>query len=752
MKSRDRQDNFYSSQPKRTFSQIVFYLLLTVICLSAQAPLYAANLASDSSQGTAKALPPSSSTPTGGQGKAFFFGKDLLIDHDLVFHGQQATQSIDFSWPRNWLPRAGGTLYLHLSHSPGLIPQLSYISVELNGTSLKTLRLDASNEAGTDVAVSINPALLKDYNSIALKVGQHYQEDCEDPYSAILWTQVGRESRFVFNYAQAPLALNLQNWPFPIVDLRTLGKSEVAFALPQSTSLETARAIAEVSSAIGAHASYRPLDVTTDTRAVAPLIAVGTAQESSLVALLEEKLPPDLNWQAGGGNLPQDTGLLALVPSPFHPNLACLIVSGNSSKGVLKAAQALASQELNPILGGQAALVQKVSVKNVQPLSAPNTKGLMPSSKNFSLRDLGYNTTTVHGVSAETLVVDANTLPGIKVFGQSQKLRVVFGYSAQVNPDLSAFEIKLNKVSLRSYALSQTAGEEHHEDLVEIPNQLLGTHNRFEFIFHLYPKRIGKCEPLIDKPLWGTLYDTTKFEIDREYLNGLPDLSLLEYQGYPFCQDKSGDQTSVVLPSQTNPATLGGLLKLSSLMGQWTGRSWSNVYFDKSLPEDVRAKSNLIVLDPARQNAFVQSLSTVLTLNNSEKLEKIFVSKNGNELTVSEREHNGFLEEVLSPWASGKLVLLCQANSIESFNLAINSIFDPALRHELRGSLASVSPELIIKGVQATPLSSASTISPWRQVMLFISENPWIAALLIFLAIFILTANLRKWLASRKSP
>lgn len=743
-----------NNSPRKTKAKVLLACMAAIyFSFSAYAPLYAqaiaaANLSPEAAKSEAPVAAPN--FPHSGQSKPIVFGKDLRLDGDLAFRGQQATQFVDFSWPRNWLPRAGGTLYLHVSHSPGLIPQLSYLSVDLNGTSLKTFRLDATNEAGTDVAVSINPTLLKDFNRLTLRVGQHYQEDCEDPYSAILWTQVGRESRLVFNYTQAPLALNLQNWPWPLYDTRALGKSEIAFALPQSTSGETAQAIALTSSSLGAHASYRQLDILTNASALAPLIAIGTAQESNFIASIQDRLPASLNWQQGGASLPQDTGLLALIPSPMHANLPCLIITGNSAKGVLKAAQALANQELNLVLGGQAALVQKATLKTVEANSVANTKGLMPAGKIFSLRDLGYNTTTVRGVAAETLIVDANTLPGMKVFGQSQKLRVVFGYGAQVNPDLSAFEIKLNKVSLRSYALAQTAGEEHHEDLVEIPNQLLGTHNRFEFIFHLYPKRIGKCEPLIDKPLWGTLYDTTKFEIDREYLNSIPDLSLMEYNGYPFCQDKSCDQTSAVIPSQVNPASLSGLLKLAILFGQWTGRPWANVYFDSALPEDVRAKSNLIVLDPSNQNKLVQSLGNVLTLTDRNKLEKVFASKDGNELTVSEHENNGFLEEVLSPWASGKLVLLCRAGSIESFNLAINSIFDPILRHELKGSLASISPELIIKGVQATPPASTSSISAWRQILLFISENPWIAALLIFLAIFILTANLRKWLANRK--
>ncbi|MBI4533034.1 MAG: cellulose biosynthesis cyclic di-GMP-binding regulatory protein BcsB [Candidatus Melainabacteria bacterium] len=681
--------------------------------------------------------------------KTVGFGNDLYVLSDLSFHGQQASRTINFPYPRRWSPASGSTLYLGLSHAPGLVPRLSDLKVELNGSLLKIIPLDQSNSNPTEVAISLDGAKFQEYNNLIIRVTQHYANECEDPFSTTLWTNVSTTSRLVLNYQEQTLIPDLHGWPYPFFDVRGLGNTQIGFALPETPEMETVRAIAKVATNLGAIADYRPVEVVAQQDKAGALIAIGTAGENQLIAQLGEHLPLPLKsgqfLDAGGQPLGPEIGVLEILANPNDPQSPLLVVSGNGPQGVEAAARALTERTYEPILGGQVAIIRKLNdfPRIDSSLGSPASPGVVPTPKTCTLQDLGYLTTTVHGIEPEPIVVVLHEFPGVKPIGQSQKLRVVFAYGAQMNTELSSLEVKLNDVSLRSYPLVKAEGEEHHEDVIEIPNHLIKPYNEFEFAFHLYPKQLGKCMPVVDKQLWGTLYETTRLELDKEYQSQLPDLSLLGYSGFPLTKDNGFSGLAIVLPCKADKFCLAGLLKLACQIGIWGQELGAypyipyDVYFDNNLPRLVQTSRHLLVLSPCHTNVLEEKLGSALALQKHGATIKLWQTS-PQAPRLFEQAH-AYLEEILSPWAAGKVILVVSSNSPDTLGSAVDLLCKPTLRAQLSGNLASVSPLHIVKAAQTLPKTTVSKIAPWRQATAFLADVPWAAPVILLVLLCFVT-------------
>jgi cellulose synthase operon protein B len=687
------------------------------------------------------------------------FDQDLGVTGAVELKETKAEFTTTFPFPHQWKPLPGSVLVLRLAHSSALQAKSSNLTVELNDAPVKVIALDNSNVGPADVVLPIDPAAIKNFNQLHLKVAQHYTtEDCEDQYSTALWTKIYPQTHFLLQYEKQPLTLNLQNWPYPILDLRQPGKSKVVFAPHAKASAETLQASLSIAQALGVLADYRPFELIREDPSY-PQIVVGTAAENPEIATLAANGPlPCVNGRFLDFDqkpLDDDKGVLRLIAPQKGQHGVVLLVTGNGPQGVAKAAQALISVQFQPLPGGNAAIVDKLTESPPQADQLAGIPGRMPATSTFTLADLGYKTTTVRGTNPPPIEVDANTLPGIKVLGHRQKMRVVFGYGAQINPELSSFEVRLNGISLRSYPLSHIEGEEHHEDVLEIANHLVHSNNKLEFAFHLYPQKTGRCEPKIDTQLWATLYETTQLNIDHDNIAGLPDLSLLKESGAPFTNDPTLKDVTFALPSDAKPAEIFEALRLACQLGRWTktvSTSISACYCD-SVPAQARNSNHLIVLASGPNNALLNELEKNLSLVNRTRLVKLFSSSKGGSLDLRELEPNGFLEEIVSPFASGKTILVLYGNTPEALDLAVDLLIDPTLRYELKGSLASLSPELVIKTVQSTPIVFLGNTSPWRLALILLSENTWLAPLLIILLLLLLAYRLLVFLrAGKKLP
>jgi cellulose synthase (UDP-forming) len=669
----------------------------------------------------------------------------LNNDEPIELHRTFFEKQITFSYPRALKQQPGSVLVLNVAHSPGLLPRLSSLAVSVNGVLLKTFMLDADTVSPSDLVIPLDKVQLKDFNQLSIKAVQHYTLECEDQFSSLLWTVVNPSSHFVFEGQPRGTALNLQNWPFPFIDTQDVEQNKIVFAPLSKPTAETLRSLSRVAVNLGALSDYRDIETEYSNNLTGKVVAIGTPAENQLASSLGAILP--LPIKSGkfvdetGKVIDDQTGVLELVRT--DSGAIVLVVGGNSPQAVEKAATALVREDLNPIVGGAAALVEKIEGK--QPANYITRTGQIPNTKSFSFAELGYLTTSVHGLDPPPITVEADTTPGIAAMGTSQRLQVVFGYGAQANNDLSSFEVRMNGISLRSYALSKPEGEERHEDIVEIRNNLFKEKNKFEFVFHLYPKSMGQCAPKVDQQLWGTLYDGTRLNLDREYVTGLPNLKLLNNFGFPFAKNANLNDLTIVLPEEANNTVVSALAKISVLFGKWADAPESNIHvaMANAVDDDAR-KTNLIVFSPGGTNAIQKSLGDALTLNDRDKTLRILKASGNRNFLVNQVDPNGYMEECISPWNSAANVLVLSGSSPAAFGLAVNALMNTDLRFKLAGSVASISPEDVVKTVQASPIIESTTMTPLRKLTLAFSQQGWLApVVLVLLLIFLLPRLLR---------
>jgi len=205
--------------------------------------------------GTTKAAP-----LTGGQQSySARFDNDLFIQDPIQLRGVAAGMTINFVRPRDWTIQSGTEVRVQLSHSEALIPELSYLNIIVNSTTLKTISLDKSNVLTTVITVAIPPELLKDYNQLQFSVAQHYTRDCEDPFHSSLWTRINKESEIYFVYKPTPPNPDLSIFPAPFYDDLHYGPVELQYLMPQSStsSAQTLKAMATVNATLAQSAAWQ---------------------------------------------------------------------------------------------------------------------------------------------------------------------------------------------------------------------------------------------------------------------------------------------------------------------------------------------------------------------------------------------------------------------------------------------------------------------------------------------------------------
>jgi hypothetical protein len=561
----------------------------------------------------------------------------------------------------------------------------------------------------------------------------------------ILWTIA-----MLSVYAQsAPMApannsippLDLQKWQSLLIGDQPSRKVNTCFVMPRSVSIETIRAQATIACKLGDSTNSQNIELIDNPKEAQNIIIIGTPQESSAITKLLPQLPFRLSDAPSGGALfcdaagkaiASDSGIVALVRDPEHPNAITLVVTGASPTSVLKAAVALTNQNLNPVVTGSFAIINEPIVAAVGKNSSTNRLHYMPATKSFTLKDLGYKTMSAHGVYPETFSVEFNTAPGIAFLGPAPRLYVVYGYSSQLNPEQSSLDVRLNDVPIGSFPLAEEGGDVRSDIDCTMPVKLIGPRNKLDFVFNLVPEDTSSGTQLTYGQLHGTLFEDTWLEIDRENLARLPDLSLFKYGGFPLVKDGSLKDLAIVLPSKTPISFLDGLTKFSLLLGQWAASSSEQVqvFYDDNLPKDIRNSHNLVVFSQGKDS---NAIETELSLN----------ANYG-------QDDRGLVQEILSPWAANKVIMVVSAPTFQSFQYALAGLVSTNVRDKLMGSVCTISPQLVVQGTISGEQRLINTIAPWRYAGLVLSTHVWLAPLLVILFVIIAAFSLKSLLDRKR--
>ena len=156
--------------------------------------------------------------------------KDLGANSPIRLIGVQGEGSLPFSVRRDEIV-TGGKIDLTFAYSPALIPELSHLTVLINGEVVGNIPLPKDKSSGGPPTLPINPVLFQQDNRILFRFIGHYTLGCEDPLHSSLWLVLSNTTKITTQLQKLPLPNDLSQLPAPFYDSKDMQASEPALCL-----------------------------------------------------------------------------------------------------------------------------------------------------------------------------------------------------------------------------------------------------------------------------------------------------------------------------------------------------------------------------------------------------------------------------------------------------------------------------------------------------------------------------------------
>ena len=667
------------------------------------------------------------------------FSPTLGQQHDVMLQGIHATEQIPFTTTRTWQLTADPVILVKFEHSAALLPERSHLNVSVNGLFLSTVRLDALNAVGGVLRVTVPRSALNDeFNAIALDVEQHYTNDCEDPFDPALWTRVSKASEVSIPYARHDVTPDLLQWPAPFFDKWGYGPMQLTLVGGSAMSAPSVQAAGALGVAMGRLAAWRGVEFQP------PVSTAGEVRTNGIIIGTPAEVP-EIGSLLGELALREDQGLVAVVPSPSDPTLAILIVTGGGAEGVARAAAALAGQDRYQILSGARATVNSVVTASPPPTRQDPLPA--PHEDSFTVADLGLEGQTLRGYYPAMyripLHLEADALP--RPGGGS--VRIDYTYSAQLDTRLSAMEIRLGGLSLRSVPLAKVEGADKGSVMVSIPEDLVNPNTPVDVIFHLFPRDFNACEHITDRQIWATVLPSSTIDLPRDHLARMPDLSRLQYDTWPFTME-SGNGVVAVLPDNPSPGAISAGLDLAAELGRTSVAE--NPDFALQLATNsafsTKKDSHWILLVDDTSHALYDSLASEDRLSTEGGPARELKEGAQKQLLGADVGTSyGTIEEVLSPSNDKRAVLVLRAPSAAWLPQLVDFATDSGKTRLLKGNLAVVSPQGDVRTVDVGKRKDWGQLSAATAAQIGVRQNWWVIGLGLLGAAVVVAGGVRMW-------
>ena len=509
-----------------------------------------------------KTAKPQASSDQVGQGnfQSSFTLKDIGIPEEIVFRGVAASRNIPFSLPQTEVVQQA-QLNLQYAFSPGLIAQMSHLSVFLNGTLIATLPVPQNRgemQNGLAAKVELPSQLLVRDNVLGFEFIGHYTQRCEDPANTALWSRVENSTSIQLSGSLLPLADDLKILPLPFYDGSVSSDSAtipVAFASETPTnSALTAAGI--VTSWLGVLARSRPLRFP---------VSMGTLPKGNVILILENlsASPIELNINLRGPTI-------AVRTNPEDPYGKVLIVAGNDAAELLIAARSLALG--NALLQGTTQQINNFRLPD--PRQADDAPLWMRTDRISDFANYG-GSAQLQSDGSGPLAVYLRVPPDLYYSDKvNLPMHLDYRYNAVSLANASTLRVSANSGIVNELPLpheNQPKKELSYNVSVPIAN-MRPFANTFLFNFYFQIAKMGNCQDTAPINLQGAVLKSTYLDIrGLNHWAALPNLELFANAGFPFTRFADLSQTTVILPPTPKPQEAELFLTLMAYMGEQTG-------------------------------------------------------------------------------------------------------------------------------------------------------------------------------------
>ena len=718
--------------------------ILLCLCTAIAAPAWAQGDRADAASGDALEEPVPSAS------RDIYFDADLMVDQDLMLEGVTATSTVNFRVPERWVLTQDPVLHLKFNHSQDLLPRRSVLTMWVNGTGAGSVRLNEDNTRDGYLKVHLPRTAFYEegYNDVQFRVVQHLDDECEDPFDPALWTRVQLDSFIRFFYRDALPETDLLRFPAPYFDARGYGPMEVSIAGIDKASNAQLDALAILGFAFGRHASYRGVatrgPLQSASQATTPLLVVGTPNNNPLVRQFVDT-----------SSLKAGVGTIASVPNPTNPSVGVLVVTGGDAVGLIKAAEALASQDRYQALSGPIASVSDIG--DPSPPPSQRTPLPVPSRASgegvrFPLSAMNIPDTTVRGYYAPPVRIPLKMEGDAEVHIDGARVGIDYAYSSGLDTRLSTMEVRLDDVTLRSVALNDAEGAEKGRLWVDLPWELLKPDAELEVVFHLFPINFDPCVYITDRHIWGTVFASTELRIARDGYTELPDLSKLRYDMWPLSAAVDGrNGLLVVAPDDASGWDASAVFQSMAQLGAVSTGEAPTFSVVKGGSLSQGEGSDLLVLVGSGKNSTYQQLrDSQLLSNQGGELDIIIDGVGERALKAQVGTPYGTVEQALIDTTGiGRTALVLKAESSDRLLQLVHRVADPAVRSGMSGNLVVVGSGQEVRSLELAETHAVGTrslLSTLRRVL----QASWAALVLGVIAASILLALLvRAWAARR---
>ncbi len=664
-------------------------------------------------------------------------------------------QTVSIPVPERWSIKKF-EINLHYTVSNALLPDVSQLSVKVNGTLVTQLRL---NRQGPDVSniIDIPPALLKPgYNDITFQAAQHYlQNGCEQVCDPSLWTNISLTDTTVeVNYDLKPIPLKLGLATDWIFDPKVFPDASVNLIADMSTA-ESAGYAAMAASGIARRFDYRKVSFThsLDVKPNVDNILIGTA---SFVGNVLLKYGVLLDPPKGGliriFYLPKSDG----GKDGLH---ALLVVTGSDTKALRIAAETFANMTL-PYPGTQEMNVYSFVMPDI---SMYGGRSEIAPDKKYAFKTIGMESITFNGLSGAVQGGSPDIsfrLPPDFLIEQNQYAKLVlnFSYGSGMMQD-SALDIVVNGIRVQDIHLNNQDGAYISGYKVQIPTYLFKPgENVISFqpylnVDHALCKMVN-----INMPFVSLYKNSTLYFPSMPHFVQMPKLELFTLNGFPFTRWPDGYKTLVYLPkhddasidtalnligtiTQKNGFPLFGLKIAYSDPGDWDGEMLV-VGEIGSLPASLMKNAPL-------QPQGVASISYPVSRGWDSDRTAV-VSKQQSGIGAG----TGLVMEFESPKYKGRSVIMVTAQDANDMRTLGDALLDPGIQASLFGDVSLIRldlPKYQAKSVMIGKIYSTGQNGGISAVDAFLYDHTYlfyalVAAIIILLSMvgFLLMRRYRK--------
>jgi len=494
--------------------------------------------------------------------------RDLGANSPIRLIGVQGEGSLPFSVRRDEVP-TGGKIDLTFAYSPALIPELSHLTVLINGEVVGSLPLPKDKSSGETASLPINPVLLQEDNRILFRFIGHYTLGCEDPLHSSLWLILSNTSTSLTTQLQKlPLPNDLSQLPSPFYDSKDMRSLTLPFVFASKVSPATLQAAGTVASWFGNLASYKGASFPTSLDTI--------PSENAVVFATNTEKPAGLD-------MPNISGpTIAVVSNPNNAENKLLLVMGRNADELKAAAATLAIG--STALTGPTQTVGAPDIPGRKPYDAPRW---VPIDRPVRFGELVQPTDLQgNGLVPGLLTLNFRTAPDLFVWGNTGvplKIRYRYPAGTWLNFPESRLDVSINNSYLRSLPLTQQGVVQQVKDIispdfvmneqtVRVPPYYVFGQNQLQFYYDLRPVKIGECQDVLPNNVQESIDPDSTIDLSQtERFTSLPNLAFFVNSGYPFTRLADLSETAIVLPDQLTSQDIETYLDLMGMMGDSTG-------------------------------------------------------------------------------------------------------------------------------------------------------------------------------------